>query len=135
MRLWGGSVALAYGVQALVALICAVTLVRLWRSDASVEDKGAALVLAAILAAPYSLDYDLVALAPAIALLARRGLRDGFAPYEKTLLALLFLCPMVTRASAQYLYIPLALPLMLALYIHLLRHSRESGNPDARSAA
>jgi len=43
-----------------------------------------ALCRAAILAPPYSLDYDRMVLAPAIALVAADGLARGFARWEKT---------------------------------------------------
>ena len=76
-------VPLAYAVQG------AVTLGARGRAGLAVAHarrfalKAAALCLAAILATPYSLDYDLMVLAPAIAFLAVDGLRRGFAPYEK----------------------------------------------------
>ena len=50
--------------------LSAAALVALWRSAAAFPLKAGALTLAAILATPYSLDYDLVTLAPAIAFLA-----------------------------------------------------------------
>lgn len=70
VRLWGGSVPAAYGAQATIFVIMAVFLVRIWRSALSFEIKGAALCIASLLATPYSLDYDLMLLAPAIALMA-----------------------------------------------------------------
>ena len=61
--------------KAHVTLALAAALVWLWRSAAPFALKAAALCIAAILATPYSLDYDLMVLAPAIAFLAADGLR------------------------------------------------------------
>jgi len=46
--------------------------------------------LGAILATPYSLDYDMMALAPAIAFLVADSLACGFGTWEKTALAALW---------------------------------------------
>ena len=116
VRLWGGSVALAYAAQGAVTLIAGVFLVRLWRSDARFALKGAALCLAAILATPYSLDYDMMVLAPAIALLAMDGLEHGFPPWWKTALTALWLVPILTRSFADATFVPLGVPAMLAMF-------------------
>ena len=72
--------------------------------------KAAALRSASLLATPFSLDYDLMLLAPAIAFLAADGLARGFAPWEKTLLAALWIVPLVARTVAGATLIPLAVP-------------------------
>ena len=59
--------------------------------------KGAALCLGALLATPYRLDYDLMLLAPAIALIAAEGVARGFLPYERLALALLWITPVAAR--------------------------------------
>lgn len=123
VRMWGGGVPLAYALQTTVTLFVAATLVWLWRSRAAFALKAAALAIGTILATPYSLDYDLMLLAPAIAFLAAGGLRRGFAPYEKTVLALLWLVPLIARAVAQATLIPLAVPLMLLAFALLLRRA------------
>jgi hypothetical protein len=121
VRLWGGPVALAYIVQGLVTLGVAILLVRLWRSNAPLARKAAALPIAAILATPYSLDYDMMALAPAIALLASDGLARGFGPWEKTGLAALWLVPLVTRNVAHLTLVPLGVPVMAAMFLAVTR--------------
>src|SRR4051812_14738824 len=100
-RMWGGSVPLAYGIQGAVTLALAAALVWLWRSPATFGLKVAALCVAAILALPYSLDYDLMVLAPAIAFLGVGGLARGFEPYEKTALAFLWIVPLLARSVAE----------------------------------
>lgn len=127
VRLWGGGVGLAYAFQLGLVLALARTLWRFWRSDAADELKYAALILASFLATPYSLDYDLMTVAPAMALLVRHGLREGFAGYEKSLLAVVFFSPLFVRSVAEYAYMPLTPLLLLLLYWSTLRPSLRDG--------
>jgi alpha-1,2-mannosyltransferase len=127
VRMWGGGVTLAYTVQGAVTLAVAAALMWIWRSRASYPVKAAALLIGTVLATPYSLDYDLMLLAPAICFLAVGSFSLGFAPWEKTMLAALWIVPLVTRSIAQATLIPLAVPAMLATFAMLLhRTARES---------
>jgi len=121
VRMWGGSVPLAYALQTAVTLALMVALVWLWRLRTDFNLKAAALILAAILATPYSLDYDMTALAPAIAFLVVHGMRCGFAPWEKTALAVLWLAPLVARGVAGATLLPVGVPAM-ALVLGLVLH-------------
>jgi hypothetical protein len=116
VRMWGGSVPLAYAIQGVLAAFLALSLGWLWRSRAAYPLQAAALIIASILATPYSMDYDLVALAPALALLAAYGFSRGFAPWEKTALVVVWLVPLVARGVAEQTLIPLGVPSMLLLY-------------------
>jgi alpha-1,2-mannosyltransferase len=128
-RMWGAPISLAYAVQAAVTLAIAVALIWLWRSPTSFALKAAALCLASILATPYSLDYDLMVLAPAIAFLTVDGLTRGFAPYEKAALAFLWIVPLIARGIAQVTLIPLGVIAMLLLLLLLLRKAKGSPVP------
>jgi alpha-1,2-mannosyltransferase len=123
VRMWGGSIALAYALQGALIGALAGALIWLWRSAAPYPVKAAALCLAAILATPYSFDYDMMVLAPAIAFLAANGLKRGFGPWEKTALAGLWLAPLLARSVAHLTLIPLGVPAMLAMFVLLLRRS------------
>ncbi|MFM9889334.1 MAG: glycosyltransferase family 87 protein [Rickettsiales bacterium] len=123
VRLWGGGVAFAYAVQLGVTLGLAKTLWSFWRSPAADALKYAALIIATVLATPYSFDYDLTLLAPAIALLVQHGLRNGFAAYEKSLLAVVFISPLFLRSIAEYAHVPLGAVLMGLLYWNTVRRS------------
>ena len=112
IRLWGGSIDLAYAAQAVATLGVAVALIALWRSRASTACKGAGLCLGALLATPFCFDYDMMLLAPAIALLAADGRVRGFFPYERTVLAALWLVPIAARGVAGLSHIPLGLIVM-----------------------
>jgi hypothetical protein len=133
VRMWGGSVPLAYAVQGAVTLAVAVTLGWLWRTRASFPLQAAALLIGTVLATPYVLDYDLVLLTPAIAFLAIDGAKRGFAPWQKTLLAALWLLPLAARSVAQATLIPLAVPLILVVLIVLLRRVMAEADCDTAS--
>ena len=123
VRMWGGGVPLAYVCQGAVTVLLAGALVWLWRSNARYPLKAAGLAIAAIVATPYSLDYDLVTLAPAIAFLAAHGLTRCFDPFEKTALALLWFMPLIARTIAAQTLIPLGVPLMLLVFALLMRRA------------
>ncbi len=122
-RMWGSSIPLAYAIQGAATLAVAASLAWLWRSSASFALKAAALVIGVLLATPYSLDYDFVILAPAIAFLAADGFSRGFLRWEKSALALLWLMPLIARSVAQQAMIPLGVMAMLILFILILRRA------------
>ena len=120
-RLWGGSVGLAYALQTVTSLAAVTAVAVLWRNRAPFAERGALLAIAALLATPYSLDYDLVALAPAIALLAAQGLAKGFRVYEISLLAALWTVPIVAREVAGATLIPIGPALLLIAAVYVVR--------------
>jgi len=126
-RMWGAPIPLAYALQGVTIVALGAALARLWRSAAPYPLKAAALCLATILATPYSFDYDMMVLAPAIAFLAVDGFGRGFTPWEKTLLAALWLVPLVARSFAHLSLIPLGVPAMLAMFVLILRRSELFG--------
>ncbi len=130
-RMWGASVPLAYAVQGAATLGLGAALVWLWRSRAAFALKAAALCIATILATPYSLDYDLMLLAPAIAFLALDGFARGFAPYEKTALAFLWAVPLVARGVALATLIPLGVIAMLVMFALIMHRARADLDPAA----
>ena len=123
VRMWGGPVAVAYAAQGAVTLASAGALVWLWRSDAAFALKAAALAIAMMLGTPYSLDYDMMVLAVAIAFLAADGIARGFGPYEKSALAFLWLVPLIARSVAELTLIPLGVIAMLIVFTLTLRRA------------
>jgi hypothetical protein len=123
VRMWDASVHAAYTVQITLALMLAASLAWLWQSDAAFELKAAGLATASLLATPYVLDYDLVALAVAIAFFVKHGLRHGFRDYEISLLAAAWIVPLLSRGIAGVTGIPLGLLVMLALYVFIVRRA------------
>ena len=116
-RMWGAPIPLAYAFQGALGLALAAALIRMWRSRASAALKATALCLATILATPYTLDYDMMVLAPAIAFFSVDGLARGFRPWEKTALAALWLAPLLARTVAHATLIPVGEIAMLAMFI------------------
>ena len=132
VRLVGGPVWLGAVAQAAVTVTAAAVVVWLWRGRAAFELKAAALPIAALLATPFVLDYDLVLLAPAIAFFAADGARRGFLPWEISALAGLWLLAPFARPLATAFDVPItALCLMgaLALVVRRARRLTPGLNP------
>ncbi len=122
-RLLGADVATAYFWQSAVTVMALAALVWLVRSGADARVKAAGAIGATLLSTPYSLDYDLTAFAPAIALLASHGLDKGFRPFEKSALALAYVAPLLARPVATALPMPLGVVALLLLFASTARHA------------
>ena len=72
-RMWGASVDVAYIAQTTVTLCAGGATVWFWRTRAAFPLKAAALLIATLLATPYSLDYDLMLLAMNVVILTTAG--------------------------------------------------------------
>ncbi|MDH3194836.1 MAG: DUF2029 domain-containing protein, partial [Hyphomicrobiales bacterium] len=120
VRGMGGTVELAYGLQALVALAVLCGLAWLWWSTRSRPENlpaaKAATCTGALLVTPYVLDYDMLVLAPAVAFLVADGMKRGFHPYEKSVYATIWLLPLIARLVAQYAHLPIGLIGMAGLF-------------------
>ena len=123
LRLAGVPLVPANAAQMAAALAAAVAAMMLWRSAAAFELKAAGLIMATLIATPYVLDYDLVVLAPAIAFLVAHGQRAGFAPYEATTLAALWLLPLAARPVAEATAISLSPIVLIATLALILRRA------------
>jgi alpha-1,2-mannosyltransferase len=130
-RLLGSPMFVAYGLQALVALIVAGAVVWVWRRPTGDRDmKNAALMAATPLSTAFIFDYDLTLLAPAIAWLARKGVTDRALPYERTTLVASFLAPFVSRVVGMHTHVLVAPICVAALLVVIVRriHIAERGN-------
>jgi alpha-1,2-mannosyltransferase len=127
VRLLGGNTALAWVVQAMSGIAAgAAVLVVARRSDPGIA--GAAAVTATLLATPFLLDYDLMALAIPLAVLSGTGHRAEFLPWEKTVLCAAYVWPFLARPLAMHLHVPLT-PVLVALVLALA--VRRSASPPA----
>jgi alpha-1,2-mannosyltransferase len=131
VRLLHGGLTLAYGLQLVAALGVCAALVHLQRRAFRSNAEGPAMVAAALLASPFLLDYDLVLLAAPLAWIAREALRDGFLPWEKTILATAFILPAISRVIAGFAGVPLAPFVLIAMFALVLRRA---GEPAAAAA-
>ncbi|WP_265530199.1 glycosyltransferase family 87 protein [Sphingomicrobium marinum] len=121
VRMWGGSVPLAYAAQAVVTLIAIGT--TLWLATKNRPDlTKAAAATAALLATPYLLDYDLVLLLVATFFLWRDAEAHGYLPWDRTLIAWSWAAPFFARVVALAALIPLGpISLMLTLWVAIRR--------------
>lgn len=124
VRLWGGSVPIAYVVQGIASLAAIASVIWAWHGRDDDATKAAILIFATLVASPHLLDYDFVLLAPALAFMAVAGLTRGFAPYEISLLAAAWTMPLVARAIAGATLIPLGLVVTLALLASALQQHK-----------
>jgi hypothetical protein len=126
-RLLGVPVDQAYLIQALALGVLICSIAWLWRSAADDRLKAAALLTGALLATPYSFDYDMVILGPALAFAVSYGMEKGFRAYDKTLFALIWICPLIARPLATAASIPIGAFLMILLFAMLIwRAGRET---------
>ncbi|MCG6207003.1 DUF2029 domain-containing protein [Rhodopseudomonas sp. HC1] len=123
VRMWGGSVSLAYGVQTTLSITVIVGAMWVWRTSGDAAVKAAVLVLATLLASPHVLDYDLMLLGPAIAFMVSAGLTGGFRSYEISLLAAAWVTPLLARSVAGAIDVPLGLLMTLALFALVIRRA------------
>ncbi|NWG92745.1 MAG: DUF2029 domain-containing protein, partial [Parvularculaceae bacterium] len=133
-KMLGAPTVVAYAAQGLFALSLAVMTARLWRGGASTPLKMAGLIIASLLASPYVVDYDLVILAPAMALLIGEAAARGFRPYERTLLLAAAVAPVIARPIGVIAPLSLGLVAMIALGAAVrARAADEAGAAASRS--
>lgn len=134
----GGPLAAAYALQALLTAALVAALAWTWRARPGRSAKAATCV-AALIATPFSADYDMAVLAAAIAFLVSDGLERGFLPYEKTLLALIWFLPLFARPVANHLGLPIGFLGMAALFAFAIAAAHLRGQamrlPEGAGAA
>jgi len=121
VRLLHGSVATAYAIQAAAAAAVLALLVMLARRRANPLSQGAALASGTLLVTPFLLDYDLTLLAIPLVWLFSEARRTGFLPWEKVTILAAFSLPLVSRLVAAGMGIPLGPPVLLAVFLAVLR--------------
>ena len=121
IRMWGGDIASAYAVQ-LFFTVCAMGAVAwlAWSKERP-ELRNAIVCAATVMSTPYVLDYDLLVLLPALAWLYLDGREKGFQPWDLTLMAFVWIAPLIARSVAEWTFIPLGLFSILAVASITLR--------------
>lgn len=104
----------AHGLQAAAFVCAAAAVIWTWRRDVDPRLKTTVLLFAAPIATPYVHDYDLSIVAIGVASYAVYGFERGFRPYEKTLLALLWILPLFARLAPYFAGVTLTPWLMAA---------------------
>ena len=132
-RLLGADVGLAYGAHALVSLAALATLFTVGRRLRG--PLGAALVATlALFPSPYALDYDLCLAGIPVAILLTEGLRGGFLRYEKLILLVSFVMPMLARPVATSTGVGLA-PIVLGALLWAIVRRGLAADAAPRSGA
>ncbi len=122
VRMWGGSIPLAYAVQSLVtgAALLTTAFVARWGGMAM---RAAATLTAALLCTPYVLDYDFVVLGVAIAFLAADMRARGPLRWEASILAAAWALPLFARQVTALTLVPLELIAAIAVLVLAARRA------------
>lgn len=123
VRALHGSVAAAYAAQAVLTLTILLSLAAAILMGADRRLVAAATATASLLATPYCLDYDMTILGIAIAFMVAHSAQFGFAPYEKTFLAAVWILPLFARSVMQGASIPIGVVVMTGFYTFIMHRS------------
>jgi alpha-1,2-mannosyltransferase len=123
IRVAGGGSGLAFLAQGLVSVCAIGAMMILLRRGKRDDDRNPLVVLAALLASPFLLDYDLTLLAVPLAWLMNEARSQHFLPYEKIVMLAAYVLPMVSRSLGHYAHFPLGPPVILALFFVVARRT------------
>ncbi|WP_434053330.1 MAG: glycosyltransferase family 87 protein [Roseibium sp.] len=124
---------IAMALQAVVGIGALACVWTVWRRSGDMAVRSAVLIGGTLLVTPFALSYDLTLLIVPCAFLIRDGLRQGFLPFEKILMAFVISLSASTPAFAIFLGIPLAPLLPLAVLWLGLRRMYLSGEGRERT--
>lgn len=114
----GAPASLAGALQAAVGLALAAYVFIIWRRVKDWDLRLAALATSAMLATPYAFYYEIVILAPAMMLIARRAVESGWLPHEKLTLIAVWILPLMMPGPGEIPSLPnCAVGAMLAFLI------------------
>ena len=128
LRLAGFGNTPAYTAQLLTSAAAVALLAWIaWRRPGA-KLEAAAMVTAALLFTPFLYDYDLALLCVPLACLLALAQPDGWRPWEKLLLATLYLLPLVARASGLLLGVTIGPVLVAALLVILATRASKASS-------
>jgi alpha-1,2-mannosyltransferase len=133
VRMLGASIETAYAVQAVVSLGVGAAVLWIWHHPMGMPLKGAALATGTLLVTPYVLDYDLMLLALPLAWLTVEGLRTRFLNWEKILLFVVWLLPLISREIGA-LGLPIA-PIVLSVLLSFIVRRAMAGHLSSQRIA
>lgn len=128
MRLMGAGIPAAYVVQAIFAVMAAAVVAIVWRRRLSPPVRNAVLASATLIAIPLSLLYDMMLGAVAGCWLLRGMRSEPMPPWEKTVLAAIYLLMLDSRGLAEQIALPVNTICALTLFgLAARRAARELG--------
>ncbi len=125
LHLLGAPLAFSYLWHALVATVTIGIVWKIWRTCPDHPVRNAALITGTFLVSPYLFEYDLAWLALPIAWLAKVGLKEGWLRWEREILVLAWLLPVIMMFMARVLPIQIGPWVSLALLMVILRRARK----------
>ena len=130
VRMAGGEVATAYAIQAMATSF--VVLTACWLAFSARADlRNAGIALAALIATPYLLDYDLVVMLVALFFLYRDAATHGWLRWEKIVMALAWITPFFARPLGEATGFPSGQIALFALMILTIRRALTARAVDA----
>jgi hypothetical protein len=123
VRVVGGGSDLASAAQAVVSVGAIAAMAIVLRRRANDDGPNPLMAVAALLASPFLLDYDLTLLAVPLAWLMNEARGKHFLPYEKIVMFAAFVLPMVSRSVGHLAHLPLGPPIIAALFFCVARRT------------
>ena len=127
----GGGLIFAYSMHIILSLTAGAVVVYLWKKQADLHVKAAALVVGGLIIPPFLFDYDLTVLGVAIACLAAYGIKQGFRPVMISLLALAWVAPFLVRSLNYAIPLPwtaILLSAMLYQMVMIVQETKKKSN-------
>jgi len=137
LRLAGAGLETAYALHFLLAAVVTAVVGWVWWRKPSLPLRAAVLVTGSLLVTPYVFDYDYALLAIPLALLAMDGHVRGWLPYEREVLALTWVMPLIAVGLADSIGIQIGPFCIAALFAIAARRAAINGKLPAprRSSA
>lgn len=120
-----------YVILGLVMAMVLICVVWVWHNTEKASLKGSAMVVGGFIAVPYFVQYDLMVLAVPLVLLAFDFISNGCKAYERVLLYILWMMPMVNWPIAEFTGIqiaPFVLILTLSMMIYRVKTDNRKGD-------
>ncbi|MCK5622266.1 MAG: DUF2029 domain-containing protein [Alphaproteobacteria bacterium] len=127
LRLLGADTTVAYALHGVLALAVAAIVAWVWWRKTPIPLAAAVLVTGTLLVTPYSFDYDLVLLAIPVALLGWDGYRNGWMSWEREILVLAGVVPVITPLVAEITHLQIGFLILLAMFAVATRRAAASG--------
>lgn len=123
VRMLGLPNVVAYGLQAVTTLAAAASVAFVWHRQGASQLAFAVLVVASLLALPYSFDYEFAFFAVPLAILASDMDRRGSSRNEKVTLVLLYFMPIFVAFVAGATHFQIGFPALVAALILCVRRT------------
>jgi hypothetical protein len=124
-RMLGVPNVFAFGVQAITALIAALTVIFVWRRAGPTRLAFALLITATLLSLPYLFDYEFALLAVPLAILASDMDLNGAPRVEKAALVFLYVMPLFAAAFARYFHFQIGFLALILCFVLCLKRAME----------